>query len=148
MKSPLRRRISPSTPFILEYTNFDGSKVSESFKLSYNFKSMSLVEEQLGISMLTSVGEIIDNPTARNASVLLWGAVQEYQPEYSTEEGLEVICQNLTVATVRKAMSACFDAYVLQLPEEQQERVRKIKAAREAGEEVAAPLVESQTVAS
>jgi hypothetical protein len=146
MKSPLRRRISPSVPFTLTFEDETGV-VSLSYKLAYNINSLVLIEEQLGVSMLTDCGEIVDSPTAKNVSVLLWAALQEYQPEYEGLEGLENIRQNLTVSHTKDALNACFDAYVKQLPPEQQARVLALKAKREAGEIVAAdPLATTAPV--
>ncbi len=145
MKSALRRRISPSVPFTLTFKDETGD-VSQSYRLAYNFVSMSLIEERLStpghpVSMLTDAGEVFDMFTVKATAVVLWAALQEYQPEYEGQDGLEVVAQNLTVATAMGARNACFEAYISQLPEDQQEKVRK---AREAGPTTEAPLVQSQ----
>jgi len=142
MKSPMRRRISPSVPFTLTFEDEQG-KASFSFKLAYNFNSLALVEEKLGVSMLTDIGEIIDAPTVQNVSVLLWAAVQEnHADDYAGEDGLETIRMNLTIAQTKDALNACSRAYVKQLPAEQQERIARIVAAKEEGSE-APPLSQS-----
>jgi len=142
MKSAMRRRISPSVPFTLTFEDESG-KASFSFKLAYNFNSLSLVEDKLGISMLTDIGNIIDTPTVKNVSVLLWAALQEnHADQYEGDEGLELIRQNLTVAQTKEALNACSAAYVKQLPPEQQARIERIVKAKEEGSE-APPLSQS-----
>jgi len=117
MKSPLRRRIAPSVPFVLEWTNADGTKVSESFQLSYDFNSLALVEEALGKSMLLDIGEVFhERPTVKSVSVLLWAAVQENHPEYEGPEGLFVLRSNLTVKSAKAVKEACQEAFMAQLP--------------------------------
>ncbi len=141
MKSPLRRRISSPVPYVLEYTNADGTKISETFKLSYDFNSLALVEETLGISMLLDIGAVLDNPSVKNVSVLLWAALQEYHPEYEGEEGLRIVRSNLTMASAKDARVACTKAFIKQLPPDE---VARIEAA--AASEVPVPLAESPTV--
>ncbi len=137
MKSSVRRRISPFTPFILKVEDANGDKFEQSLKLSYDFNSLLLVEEKTGKSMLTQVGEVIDNPSIKNVSILLWAAVQEYQPEYEGEEGLRTIRYNLTLATAKDAKEKCAEAFLLQLPADQ---VARLKGE---GEEATPPLAQS-----
>ena len=137
MKSPLRRRISPSTPFTLTFEDEQG-KASLSYKLAYNWNSLALIEEKLHVSMITDIGQVFENPNVTNVSVLLWAAIQENHAEegYDGDAGLELIRQNLTISCAKEALAACSDAYVKQLPPEQQERVKKLVAAAAAGEQV------------
>jgi hypothetical protein len=134
MKSALRRRVSASVPFILTYENEDGTKFSDSFRLCYDFNKLALVEEILGKSVLLDIGEILDNPSVKNVSVLLWAAVLENHPEYEGAEGLETIRYNLTTWTAKEALTACTDAFMKQLPLEQQQRLKDIQEKRAAGE--------------
>ena len=136
MKSPLRRRISPSVPFTLTFEDEQG-KASFSYRLAYNWNSLALVEEKLGKSMILDIGELFESPNVTTVSVLLWAALQEnHADDYAGDEGLELVRQNLTIPEAKKALAACSDAYVKQLPEEQQERVRKLVEAAKAGEQV------------
>ena len=133
MKSQLRRRISPSVPFTLTFEDELG-KTSQAFRLAYNLNSLTLVEEKLGKSMLTDIGEVIDVPSVKNISVLLWAALQEnHADEFEGDEGLELTRQNLTLAQSKEALNACSEAYVKQLPAEQQERIMAIVKAKETG---------------
>lgn len=143
-KSALRRRITPSVPFTLHWEDADNSKQSISFRLSYDLNALTLVEEQLGKSMFTEVGEVLDNPSAKNASVLLWAAVQENHPEYAGEEGLHAIRSMLTVGSSKEAAVACSDAYLSQLPSDMVAKLKAIQAARAAGEQPV-PLAPSPT---
>jgi len=141
-KSPFRRRVSTPVSFLLNWEDEDGSKVSQSFQLCYDFNSLALVEEALGKSMLMDIGEILDNPSVKNVSVLLWAAVQEHNPEYEGKDGLREIRYNLTVGTAKEALAACSEAFIKQLPAEQVAKLREIQAARTAGEQ-ALPLAMS-----
>jgi hypothetical protein len=124
MKSPLRRRVSPTVPFTLKVEDANGDKFEQSFRLSYDFNTLPLVEEKTGKSMLTQVGEIMDNPSVTNVSILLWAAVLENHPEYQGEEGLRTIRYNLTLATAKVALDACKEAFLLQLPADQVARLK------------------------
>ena len=146
-KSPFRRRVSGSVPFILNCEDADGTKFSQSFQLCYDFNSLALVEASLGKSMLTDIGEILDNPSVKNVSVLLWAAVQEHNPEYEGPDGLREIRYNLTVGTAKEVLAACSQAFVKQLPAEQVKRLEEIQAARAAGEQ-SLPLAPSLEPAS
>jgi hypothetical protein len=141
-KSPLRQRVTPSVPFMLAVEDESG-KQQISLQLAYDFNSFALIEEQLGKSMLTDVGELLDNPTARSVSVLLWAACQIYhEDEFDGIEGLRAIRNLLTVDTAKSALSACSAAYVKQLPPEKVEKLKEIQRLQAAGE-AAPPLAQS-----
>lgn len=142
-KSALRTRITPSVPFILKVEDAEGT-FSLSFRLSYDFNSLTAVEDLLGKSMMTDIGEILDNPSAKNTSILLWGALQVNHPEYEGIEGLKVVRNLLTIGQAALVGEACSEAYLLQLPAEQVKALKEIQAARKAGVEV--PLVKSPVV--
>lgn len=142
-KSIMRQRITPWVPFVLKWKDHDGTEQVQSFKLSYDMNAFGLVEQQLGISMLTDAGTIFDTPTAKNVSVLLWAAVQENQPEYEGEAGLRAIRSLLTVATVKTAVIACSEAYITQLTDEKQKLIREFQEAKKRGSEAPSPLAES-----
>lgn len=128
MKSAMRRRISPSVPFTLTFEDEKG-KASFSYRLAYNWNSLALAEEKLGQSMIVDIGTAFDNPSVTNVSVLLWAALQEYHSEdFAGDEGLELVRQNMTISIATAARSACSDAYVKQLPLEQQEKLKKAVA--------------------
>ncbi len=141
MKSQLRQHISPSVPFTLNVSDANGG-YKLSFRLSYDFNAFAAIEGVLGKSMLTDVGELLENPTATNVSVLLWAAVQENHPEYVGETGLRAIRSFLNTVSAKEAREACSQAYVKQLPPEKLEELKKIQAEREAGN-AGAPLAPS-----
>lgn len=143
MKSQIRQRVTPWVPFILEWTDAGGAQQSQSFKLSYDLNAFTLIEQELGVSMFTEAGEVFDNVSAKNASVLLWAAVQENQPEYEGVAGLRAIRTLLTISSARAAIIACSEAYITQLPDAKQAILRANIEARKNGE--APPLVQSPT---
>jgi hypothetical protein len=142
-KSPLRQRVTPSVPFMLAVEDESG-KQQISLQLAYDFNSFALIEEQLGKSMLTDVGELLDNPTARSVSVLLWaacpdlsrGRVRWRRRSAGHQEPL------LTVNTAKEALNACSAAYVKQLPADKVEKLKEIQRLQAAGE-AAPPLAQS-----
>lgn len=142
MKSPLRQRITPSVPFVLDWTDADGAKQTQTFKLSYDLNALMLIEQELGISMFTDAGDVLDAPSATNTSVLLWAAVQEHQPEYEGKFGLRAIRSVLTIDTAKAAIAACSEAYITQLPEEKQKTIREFIEKKKNGE---VPLEQSPT---
>lgn len=146
MKSPLRRRIAPSIPFILNYEDADGTKVSESFRLAYDFNSFTLIEETLHTNLLMDIGPLLDAPSVRSISVLLWAAVQLNHPQYEGAEGLEAIRCNMTLATAKEAKEACSEAFLTQLPVEQRAKLKAQAEAAQAGEQI--PLAQSPAPAS
>lgn len=132
----VEERISPPVPFTLTFTDERG-KHSLSLKLSYDFETLGLVEEQTGKSMLTQATEVFDNASCKSVSVLLWAALQEYHPEYRGEAkklgdvppGLRIVRKNLTLGQAKAAREACFEAFLKQLPDEQ---VSALKGEKEA----------------
>jgi hypothetical protein len=126
----LRKRITPSVPFTLNVEDDNGDKFTQTFDLAYDLNTLILIEEKLGKSSFTDLGEILDNPTATNVSILFWAAVQINHPEYAGEEGLQLVRTNLTVGTAKAAMAACSEAFVAQLPEEQVKKLKELRAAR------------------
>ena len=149
MKSPLRRRISPSVPFTLTFEDAEG-KFSASYRLAYNWNSLALAEMELGRNLLLEMGVILENPSITTVSILLWAALQEnHEEEFAGKEGLELLRQNLTLSVARAAKEACGEAYTKQLAPEQ---IAAIEKAQKAAEEAAAagqdPLAVSPTPAA
>lgn len=145
-KTPVRRRITPTVPFVLKVEDSEGTQ-NISLQLAYDFNCFCLVEEKLGNktdgtpwSMLTDVGEILDNPSVKNVSILLWAAVQlNHEGEFGGDDGLWAIRNLLTIPQAQSALDKCAEAFMKQLPAERVEELKKIRAAREAGEQ-APPL--------
>ncbi len=143
-KSAFRRRVSPSVPYILEVED-DAGKQSLSFQLAYDFNAFALVEEKLGKSMLTEIGELLDNPSCKNVSVLLWAALQlNHEDDFGGDEGLRSVRNLLTLENVREALEKCSEAFVKQLSKEKREALKKAQEARAKGEKEL-PLTPDQT---
>jgi len=128
MKNALRKRITPSYPLRLVVRNADDSTFELNFRLSYDFNAMALVEEHTGFSMFD--GSIFKNPSATNVSVLLWAGIQEYcGDDYTGDEGLRVIRSYLDLENVQVAQEAINEAFLVSLPKEQADLIRKAAAA-------------------
>lgn len=124
-KTPIRRRITPSFPYVLAWTDADGKETSSAFRLSYDFNAFAQVEQELpGVNTLL-VGTLFAIPSATSTRVLFWAALQENHPEYAGKEGLSAVGSMLTLVNWRDANEACAEAYLLQLPEDV---VKKLKA--------------------
>src|SRR5208282_369636 len=134
-KTALRKRITPSAPVTIKVENSDGSSFELSWRLTFDFNTMALVEEHTGLSMLT--GEVFSNPDARRVSVLLWAAALEHQPEYEGMEGLEAIRSYLTIANTADVLHALDNAFMASLPKEKADELRaaaEAKKNKEAGQ--------------
>ena len=147
-QSPLRRRITPSVPFHLKVEDADGGSFTLSFKVSYDFNAMALVEEVTGMSMIT--GDVFDNPSCSNISALLWAGIQENHPDYAGQKGLQAIRSCLNIATATEALKAINEAFLLALPKEQADLIRQRAQEKAAGKsgEASSPLVTPGTVQS
>lgn len=114
MKNALRRRITPFVPFSMTVEDADGGKFEVHFKLAFDFNSYALFEEKTGLSVLT--GGAFGKPSARNTLVLLWAAVQIYQPEYAGDTGLSAIGSMLSLDMAPAAVAAVEAAFLASLP--------------------------------
>jgi hypothetical protein len=141
--SALRRRIAPSVPLLIEYTDEQGS-FSHAYRVSFNLNVLAEISEKTGLSALT--GDIFIKLSARVLRVMLWAALLPQHPEFDSEEGLEVVGSMLDGDNQFRALTALWEAYLLYLPADQaaamrRERERAEKEAR--GE--ALPLAEGAT---
>lgn len=139
MTSPLRRRIAPSVPFTLNVENDGGDKFSLSFRLAYDLNALSLAEEyltkQLGheVNIFAEIAKCLDVPSIRTTTVLFWAAVGLLNPDYRGEDGLEALRSCVTIKDLKDVAAACAEAFILQLPSEQAEKIRARKKAIEEG---------------
>lgn len=127
MSSELRKRITPSTPFILSVVDADGGKFETSFQIAYDFNALCLIEKSLNINVLKQFASLLLEANAQTIAVLLWAGVQKNHPQYAGVEGLEIIGSNLTLESAKAAFAACIEALIAQLPVEM---AAKIKASR------------------
>lgn len=129
----IRKRLAPSVPLSLEVGDEAGNKEILSLRLSFDFNALALVEERTGISLLS--GKIFSMLNATNLSLLLWAAMLQNQPDYAGEEGLSAIRSYMTLDNAKAVEAAVSEAFILCLPPEQREAIRK--AAEDAAKKAA-----------
>lgn len=117
----LRRRIAPAVPLSLEMVNDDGTKFGVSLKLSFDFNATSALEEKTGLPLVLSIWENINSP--KIFSAMVWSACLTHQPDYDSEEGLEVIRSYMDGSNVVLVRDALWKAYLLYLPPEVREEL-------------------------
>jgi hypothetical protein len=145
MAANRRLRFAPKVPLNLLVMGFNG-ETSVSFTLGFDFYAFSLVEEKTGYSLLN--GAIFQRMTATNLAVLVWAGLQCYHEEdYAGDEGLTAVKAMLSSRNSIVATAAVQDAYIAQLSDDEQTRIKanveKVKAKVAKGEDApAAPLVE------
>jgi hypothetical protein len=126
----LRKRITPSVPFLLKVNDANGDKFEISFQIAYDFNALCLLEAKLGINVLREFGRLLDEPSASTIATIFWAGVQKNHPDYAGDEGLDAIGSNLTLESAKEAFVACIEALVSQLPEEQAARIRAARAGK------------------
>lgn len=140
-KSPLRRRITPSVPFILHVED-EGGNFEQSFQLAYDLNSMALFEEATGMNLFKDIGQILSTRSVTIVTALFWAGVQiNHGADYNGQEGLEILRSNITLPQFGPIMEACLKAFVTQLTREQQ---NALKAKQEGTAPVAAPLAQGE----
>jgi hypothetical protein len=136
----LRRRIAPSVPLKLELVDDGGATFTRNFRLSFDVNAMTLVQEQTGLSMLN--GEIWNDLNEKTLSIMFHAAVLGHQREYAAVDGLEVIRSYMDAANIEEITAALNEAFLLQLPPEKREKIRKAQAAaKEKGENPTPPAM-------
>ena len=130
-KSPLRRRITPSVPYTLSVENADGSTFEQSFKLSFDLNAITTFETVTGVSLLTNMGQILEQPSVATSTALFWVAILGNHPEWAGQEGLEILRSNITLDKLAGIRRACVDAFLTQLPKEKADAIRSKMAEAE-----------------
>ncbi|HLZ07507.1 MAG TPA: hypothetical protein VKT80_02895 [Chloroflexota bacterium] len=118
----LKRRIGQSHSLRLELEDEVGGKFVRNFRLCFDFNAITLIEERTHLSLLT--GEIWKNASAKTLSIMLWAAVLAHSPEYDSDEGLAVIRSYMYAGNATEIADALFEAFLISLPKDQQERIR------------------------
>lgn len=129
-KQPLRRRVTPHFPFTLEIEEADGSKTLVSFRLAFGLNALTQFEEVTGLSFLTDLTPIFDTPNVKTITALFWVALIENHPEYDSFDGLQAVRSMIDFGSLKKVLVACIDAFILNTPKEQQERMKKVADAK------------------
>jgi hypothetical protein len=133
----LRRRIAPSVPLLIEFTDEKGP-FRETYRLAFNLNVLANISEKTGLTGLdfTMWAEL----SAPRLRAMLWAAMLPYHPEYGTEEGLEVVGTMLVGENQTRAADALWEAYLLYLPAADAALMRQMRVQAEAGESPAGPL--------
>lgn len=139
-RSILRKRITPSVPFILKVKDANGDVFENSFQIAYDFNALCLLEDKLNINVLTQFGHLLTSPSASTIAILLWAGVQKNHPDYAGDEGLDALGSNLNLESAKLAFAACAEALVAQLPEEQAAKIRGANDGRKVAAAVPDPL--------
>lgn len=124
-QSSFRQRIAPFVPFTLTYEEEGGGTREISFKISFDLNAMALVEETTGLSMITDLGKVFEEPTISNVTAMFWAGIQKYNSDYAGVEGLKAIRSLLDYSNVRPIFRKCIEAFILQLPKEKREQYQK-----------------------
>ncbi len=158
----LKRRIAPTVPITLELEDEDSQKFKKTFHLCFDFNAISLIEERTGFSLLDGLaiwGEVAPAATAEGKkkkgrkasrrasllSIMFWASVAAKHPEYLTEdenqepsgEGLQTIRSYMNSSNSEEILAALWEAYLLYLPADQRELLKKLTSDAEAQQRAA-----------
>jgi hypothetical protein len=136
--SPIKKRIAPSVPLTLELTDDGGATFVRNFRLSFDFNAFARIEEKTGLRMLGIA--VWTQLSAKVLGAMLWAAVLAHHEEYDTidgqgqptEDGLQVIRSYIDLSNADKIAEALWQAYLLNLPKDKAEMLRKARAEEEA----------------
>lgn len=134
-KDTLRRRITPPVLFTLKVEDETGSR-ELNVSLAYDLNAFTLVEEEIGLSMLTDLPLILDLPTIRSITVLFWAALQvNHEEDFGGAAGLRLVRSLVGYGDLVPVHEACVEAFIRQLPKEKADALRasiaELKAAKE-----------------
>jgi hypothetical protein len=129
-RSAFRRRVAPSVPLLIEYEDEQG-KFSKLYRLAFNLNVLAEISEKTGLQALTF--DLWTNISAQVLRVMFWAALLPHQPEFASAEGLEAAGAMLDGASQDACVRALWEAYLLYLPKDQADVVRKMR--EEASEE-------------
>lgn len=109
--SQLRKRLAPAVPITLELLDDNGDKFSRSFKLCFDFAAGVAIEQKTGLNLRDfKILTEMDKPTAM--SVVFWAALLRHQPEYDSDEGLEIIRSYMDESNSEQISEALWQTYL------------------------------------
>jgi hypothetical protein len=124
----LRRSITPSIPLKLDLHDAEGDFAAE-LQLRLDNSAMVRFEEKSGVNTLAQGPlEIWAGMDARRLSALLWAAVLAHNPEYDSDEGLEVIRSYVTDENAKQVYEALWEAHLASLSPERRKLMSEIRA--------------------
>lgn len=143
--TPLRKRLAPAVPLTLNLEDDDGGKFSRSFKLCFDFGAGVAIRDKTGLNLRDfAIWKESERPDV--LSVMLWAAILRHQPEYDSEEGLEVIESYLDDGNFDQVSEALWQAYLKYVSKEKREFLTKMREKVEQNlrrGEAASPLAQS-----
>ena len=128
--TPLRKRLTPSVPFTIEFEDKQGKQV-QNVQLAFDFNAIAAVEEATGVNLLNNYLYIY-KLDASNVSLFLWAALLPYQPEYGDKNGLETVRSFLDFGNWEPAALAVIEAFKLSLNPAQRQVIEDATKAVEA----------------
>jgi len=148
-ESVMRKRIAPSLPLRLELEDADGTKFVRNFKLSFTLNTLARIQEKTGVKVL-GIG-IWAEISPQLMGAMLWAALLPHSPEYDTrdengeptDEGLEVIRSYVDMSNLDQVGEALWESYLLSVPKEKAEFLRKARAGKTEGEVPNVPTPET-----
>lgn len=129
-ETSLRKAIAPSTPLSLELEGEQGKFVIH-VKLAFDFNAYALIEARTGLNILKN--QLFTNINATNIVVMLWAALQRYNPDYVGDEGLEVIGTYVSIENFGVVAQALKAAFLASLSKEARESIEAKEKATAAG---------------
>ena len=148
----LKRRLAPSVPLTLDVKDENDAVIGKlELRVGFDFNVLARIEDTYNeiLRRKKRPGEIVTPEerlhtlglemwTRLNAGILnvmLWSACVPYNPEYLSDvwtddgpDGLVVLCSYLDKTEAEKATEALWQAYMLYLPKDQREIMKKLKA--------------------
>ena len=121
-----RKRVAPSVPLKLDLAEEGGGRLTLALELVFDFNAVAAVETATGRNVFA--GDIWQNLSGTNLSVLFWAAVQARQPGLAGEEGLEIIRSYMDVGNSDQITWAIWEAFLVFLSKEARDRLRAATA--------------------
>lgn len=121
-KSALRRRVAPFVSVLIEYQDENGA-FSELYRLSFNLNVLAEISLQTGLTALTF--DIWIRMSASVLRAMFWAALVPHQRQFASADGMEIAGSMLNGESQEKIIEALWQAYLLYLPKEQAELMRK-----------------------
>lgn len=115
---------SPSFPYTVVLLDRTGAKHEVSFRLTFDFRALALVEAHTGLSLLTQAGAMFQEMSVTNLTIMFWAAIQASHPEYAGKAGLEAVRSYFTLGNVEGMCDAVQEAFLVSLPPEQEAAIR------------------------
>jgi hypothetical protein len=132
--SALKRRVAPAASLTLDYVDHSGARTKKQLLLSFDFNSAARVQELTDYRLTDlSIWTHITEPILLRA--MLYCSLLAHQPEFATEDGLEIVGSWMDESNQAAIVTALEEAYLLWLPKEKREFLEKLRADQATGKE-------------